>query len=177
MKEMFEEDDNNIEDEEISEMMSQMTIDENEKDTTLIWLNPVTDGTDNVEKIRNLRIVNGAVLFPPGVDFCIDAIKKRETEKIRLIISAENVLKLSPDIIGLPQLDSIFIFTKNREKSTHLREDCHKVVDIYDNANDLINSIEENIKQSRKQLKEKPFNDQHQRGTRILSEQSGDLLW
>lgn len=164
------------EDEEIAEMTSQMTIRENEKDTTLVWFNSAIDGTWNIEKIRkNFRTANDDVLFPTDVDSCIDNIKGRETKRILLIVPAENILKLPLDIIDLPQLESIFILNENRERSNHLHDNCPKVVDICYNANDLIKSIKGSTIQSSNQLKPKPFNDQHQRGTRVLSEQSAEL--
>jgi len=171
---MSEEIDTDIEDEERSELG---TID-NEKDTTLIWFNPLRDETDSIEKIRKSHsMTDDDILCPTDVDSCINDIRERETKRILLAISAENMSKLSPDIIDLHQLDSIFIFTEDRERSNHLRDRCHKVVNICDNRNDLLNSINENITQNSRQLKTKPFNDQHQQGTRILREQQAELLW
>lgn len=178
---MSDEGDINFEDEHMSEMRLSMTndfIQENEENLTLILFNPVVNRTDDNEKImEDLRAVNNVVLFPTDLDSCITDIKSNEMEKILLIISANNAEKLPSNIIGLSQLDSIFIFTENQEQSNHLRDNYPKVVDIFGNAKDLIKSIKESITHNNRQLKILPFYNQHQRGTRDLSEQSAEFLW
>lgn len=175
---MLEENGTDSEDEAASKLMSQMTIDENTRGTTLIWFDGIVDKTEDMERIRrNVGTINDDVLFPTGIDSCIEDIKTRTTKRILLAISNENVLKIPPDIINLPQLDSIFVSTGNRERLNQLHDHCSKVVDVCEDTNDLINSIEANISQSYKRPNLKPFHDQHQRGTRLLSEQSAELLW
>ena len=150
----------------------------NEDNVTVIWFNPIMSTIADTEKLKkDLRAVNHTVLFPNNVDSCITDIKSKEMGKILLIISRNNAFKLLPKMIDLPQLDSIFIFPENRVESNHFRNDYSKVVDIFDNANDLLISITESSTQNNWQLKILSSQDQHQQGIRSLSDQSADFLW
>jgi hypothetical protein len=178
---MSEEYNTNFEDEDMLERRLSTTdnsIQENKETITLIWFNPVVNTTDDTEKIKeDLLVVNDVVLFPDDIDSCITDIKSRKTEKIYLITSANNALKLPSNIIDLSQLDLMFIYPENREESKHLRDEYPKVVEIFDNANDLLKSIKKSIRHSNRQLKILSFYDQHQQGTCDLSQQEAEFLW
>jgi hypothetical protein len=74
-------------------------------------------------------------------------------------------------------LDSIFLFPANRNEFNYLRDDFRKVVEIFENSNDLLISVKENIKQTNRQMEQVSFYDQHQQGAFDLSEQSSQFLW
>ena len=106
-------------------------IQENEENITLIWFDPIMNTINDTEKMReDLQAVSSVVLFPADIDSYMTDFKSRETEKILLITSSNIASKLLPDINDLSQLDSIFIFSENREEFNHLRDDYPKVVDI-----------------------------------------------
>lgn len=169
---MFRENDIYRRDEKLSEMMSSMTIDVEEKNTTLIWFNPDNDSTEHAMSIRqNLGMSNNEPLFPVDVQSCIDNIKRRNMDKIILVISADNFRKLPSDIINVRQMDSIFIFPENRETCSYLRDINDKIVEICSDPKDLMNSIEKKNRQNKKIVLE------YQRGTRSLTEQSSEILW
>jgi hypothetical protein len=157
------------------------SIPENKEDITLIWFAPDSSTNDDIGKItEELRVINNFIHFPTDIDSCITDIKRIKEEKICLIISNNNAFKLLPSIIKLPQLDSVFIFPENGEELSRLRtvdNDYHKIVDGFDNSNDLIKSIREQVKHINRQLEMVLFYNQHQQGTRDLSEQSPQFLW
>jgi hypothetical protein len=154
------------------------SIQENEENITVIWFDPIMNTTDDTEKMKkDLCAVSNVVLFPADIDSCMTDIKSREREKIFLITSSNNASKLLPNINGLSQLDSIYIFPEDRQKFNHLRDDYPKVVNIFDNANDLLISINESVTHNSSQIKILSYYDQYQQGTRNLSEQSAEFLW
>ena len=164
-----------------SEIGLSTTIDcaqENKENATLIWFDPVTNTTDDIEKIKeDIKNINNFVLYPTDITTCIDYMKSITEEKILLIISGKNAFKLLPSIINLPQLDSVFIFPENREEVSRLCDDYFKIVGIFDNANDLIISIKENVKHINRHLEVFSSYNQYQQGTRDLSKQLGEFLW
>jgi hypothetical protein len=177
---MSQESDINFEAEHMSSVGLSTVIDsihEDEEEVTLIWFDPDMNVTDDIEKMeKNLWTVN-VFLFPTDMDSCIADIKSREKEKIFLITSSNVASKLLPEIINFSQLDSIFLFPANRNEFNYLRDDFRKVVEIFENSNDLLISVKENIKQTNRQMEQVSFYDQHQQGAFDLSEQSSQFLW
>jgi hypothetical protein len=178
---MFQEDDTSFEAEYTLEIGSATISDsrqKNEKNITLIWFNPITNTTDDINKIKEeLWTVNNVVLFPTDINSCISDIKSRDTEKIFLIISSNIAPDLLPDIIDFSQLDAIFILSENRNKFNYLRDDYCKVVDIFGNSNDLLRSVQQNITLFSGQMQEVYFHEPHQQSTRDLSTESSEFLW
>jgi hypothetical protein len=167
--------------ERMSEMISSTVIDsiqENKENVTIIFFDPIMSTSDDAETIKEeLWVVNNYILFFTDIDSGISYIRSINKEKIFLVTSGNNAFKLLPDIIDLSQLDSIFIFPENRTEFNRLLDDYSKIVDIFDNLNDLIASIKENIKHINIQLEVLSFYDQYQQGTRDLSKQSTEFLW
>ncbi|CAF4179157.1 unnamed protein product, partial [Adineta steineri] len=88
-----------------------------------------------------------------------------------------NAFQLLPNIINLSQLDSVYIYQENREKYISLFDDFNKIIGIYDNYDELIKSIKENIKRVKKQMEMFSYFDQNQYSLRDLSVKSAEFLW
>lgn len=154
------------------------SIEVNRENVTLIWLNSTMSENDDSEKIKEkLQTINHFIRCFTDFDPCITFIESIRMEKIFLILSGMNVYKLPKKIMHLSQLDSLFVFPNNPQEYKRLFEDFPKVVDIYDNPDDLIKSITDNIKHANRQIEVVSFYDQRQQGTRDISEQSAEFLW
>lgn len=139
----------------VPEIVASMTIHDNETNTTQIEFGRDVETTENASTIKMThRMTNKDALLPINVSLCIDDIKQKGVKRIVVVVGAENVLKLSLNLLDVAPL-----------------------VVICENPNDSISSIQKNTKQNSKELKKKPFDDQYLRGTRMLSEQSAQLLW
>ncbi|CAF1304860.1 unnamed protein product [Adineta steineri] len=164
----------------VSEMSALTTTDvvqENTADVALIWFDPTMNASDENEKIKDLLLINNFVRVYIDLDLCITYIKSEKEKKIFLIISGNDAFKLLPSITEPTQLDLIFIFPENQNEFNRLCEDYIKVAGIFDNYNELIKSIKDDMEYVNTQMEIISFYDQHQHGTRDLSDQSTDFLW
>ncbi|CAF3763798.1 unnamed protein product [Adineta steineri] len=152
-------------------------VQENTADVALIWFDPTMNASDENEKIKDLLLINHFVRVYIDLDLCITYIKSEKEKKIFLIISGNDAFKLLPSITEPSQLDLIFIFPENQNEFNRLCEDYIKVAGIFDNYNELIKSIKDNMEYVNTQMEIISFYDQHQHGTRDLSDQSTDFLW
>ena len=151
---------------------------ENRENITLIWFDPVPNGTNDVEKMKeDLRALINFMLCASDIDSCTAYVKSIKKEKIFLIIGGNNAYRLLPNIINLSPLDSVFIFPENSENFGRLYHDFPRVVGIFDNVNDLLKAVKENTRQVNRQLEMASFYDKHQQSTRDLSKRFGGFLW
>ncbi|CAF4994802.1 unnamed protein product [Rotaria sp. Silwood1] len=74
-------------------------------------------------------------------------------------------------------MDSIFIFPGNRDNCHRLVDDFYKIVNVFDNLDELKVSIKDNIKHLNKQIELFSFYNCHQQSLRDISTQSADFLW
>jgi FKBP-type peptidyl-prolyl cis-trans isomerase (trigger factor) len=74
-------------------------------------------------------------------------------------------------------LDSIFIFPGNRDHYNRLFDDFYKIINIFNNLDELKASIKDNIKHLNKQIQLFSFYDVHQQSLRDISTQSPEFLW
>ena len=151
---------------------------ENKENITLIWFQSVPDQASEVEQIKTqLRTVHDFLICSSDIDDCIAHVQSIKEERIFLITTVSNAYQLLPKIINLRQLDSVFLFPENPEECVRLYEDFSKVVGVFDHIDALISSIKENTRHVYRQMQVISFYDQHQHGTRDLSEESPDFLW
>ncbi|CAF3939001.1 unnamed protein product, partial [Adineta steineri] len=162
---------------EMSALTTTAIVQENTADVALIWFDPTMDASDENEKIKDLLLINNFVRVYIDLDLCITYIKSEKEKKIFLIISGNDAFKLLPSITEPTQLDLIFIFPENQNEFNRLCEDYIKVAGIFDNYNELAKSIKDNMEYVNTQMEIISFYDQHQHGTRDLSDQSTDFLW
>ncbi|UJR20180.1 hypothetical protein I4U23_023312 [Adineta vaga] len=102
-----------------------------------------------------------------------------KSEIIFLISSPSSIVEILPEIHGLRQLDTVFIYS--REHDYRIEKDFldkySKIIGIFDRLADLFQSIEENFDLAKKQSESFRFYEQHQKSTRDLSNESGSFLW
>lgn len=159
-------------------LMLNNDIRENKEDTTLIWFNPVIGETIDIEKKKEaLQAVNDFILFLSDINECINNIKSIRAEKIFLIVAGNNADELLPSVKNLFQLDSIFIFPRNSQEFERLRIDYLKIVGIFDNFDEVIQSLSETIKYVEKKIDVVSFYDEQQQDTRDLAEHAAKFLW
>ncbi|CAM4951759.1 unnamed protein product [Rotaria socialis] len=146
---------------------------------TLIWYDPNIDETNGTKQTMNeLREINNSVVFHTDLDACIGYIKNVTAEKIFLVTSgkfAERILEKNHE---LSQVDSIFIFCSKPDRYEKLIQKYSKLIGIYVQRQDLLNSLRENIILVEKHLETFSFYSQHkQKSTRDLSKESAEFLW
>jgi hypothetical protein len=144
----------------------------------LIWFDSTIEIPEDIlQTMEDFRTLNYFVFFFNEINRCIDYIKSIKKEKIFLILSVDNAYKLLPTILHLSQLDSVFIFPGNRNNHNRLFDDFHKIINIFDNFDELSVSIKDNIKYLNKQIELFSFYDFHQQSLRDISTQSAEFLW
>jgi hypothetical protein len=147
------------------------------EDLILIWFASTIEITEDIEKtMDDLQRLNDDVFFFNKIDLCIDLIKSLKRKKIFLIVSAENAYQSLPNILHLSQLDSIFVYPANRAHYRRLFDDFHKIVNIFNNLDELKISIKENMKHFNRQVELFSFYDLHQQSLRDISTQSAEFL-
>ena len=158
-------------------MAEDEVIRENKENVTLVWLTSSADNAERNKQItEDLRTLNDFTFISNDSNKCIDLIKSVDKERIFLIMSAADAYKLLPDISHLSQLDSIYIYPGNREEYKRLFDDFYKIVNIFDNLDEVKISIKENIQHVNEQIQLFSFYDLYQQSIRDLSTQSADFL-
>ncbi|CAF1369806.1 unnamed protein product [Rotaria sordida] len=108
---------------------------------------------------------------------CIDYIvSKSKSETLFLIISMVSAIEILPNIHGLRQLDSVFIYS-NGENDEKLLNKYSKIIGFFSQETDLFQTIEENIDLTIKSIESFKFYEKHQKSTRELTKESGSFLW
>jgi hypothetical protein len=147
---------------------------ENKEDVTLIWLDKTIDTSRT-----KLREVTNYVLLYTELEPCIEYIRSINTERIFLIISGNYAEACLNQIHDLPQVDSVFIYciNLNKYKNQFLNSEQYtKIVNVFDNEDQLIESIREELNDLHKQLTIFSLYKK-QKSTRDLLKESACFLW
>ncbi|CAF3639387.1 unnamed protein product [Adineta steineri] len=151
------------------------------EDVTIIWFDQNMDESinpDDVEETKTLlRKINDYVLFFSKPEPCLDYIKTVPKEKIFLITSGFYAVEQLDKIHSLEQIDSVFIFCVFRGKYVPLMEKYSKIIDIFTEQKDLMESLATNVELVTKQATVFGLFDGKQRPTRYLTRESASFLW
>ena len=154
---------------------------ENIEDVTIVWFDQYMDDVANRQDSERtkalLRVINDYVLFFARPDPFIDYIKSVPKEKIFLITTGSHAKEYLEKIHYLPQLDSVFIFCLCRSKYLPLKEQYSKIIDVFTEQKDLMDSLKSNIDLVTKQATVFGLFDGKQRSTRYLTRESASFLW
>ncbi len=151
------------------------------EDVTILWFDQYMDEVDNAKDVEttktSLREINDYVLFFSKPDPCIDYIKSVSKDKIFLITTGSYATQYLDKIHHLQQIDSVFIFCVYRGKYLPLKEKYSKIVDVFTEQKDLVESLTYNIDLVTKQATAFGLFDGRQRSTRYLTRESASFLW
>ncbi|CAF0876762.1 unnamed protein product [Didymodactylos carnosus] len=151
----------------------------NKEDVSILWYGTPSDtarialqSTNNFLQVFRERD-NG--------ECCITYMKKIETEKVVLIISASHLTRyLIVEVKALRHVDSVFILTdRNANEITDFDSyinDCPKIK-IFAKLHDMINYTNQCVKLMLKQAVEFSVFDQKQKSTRDLTRDAASFLW
>jgi tetratricopeptide (TPR) repeat protein len=147
---------------------------ENKEDATLVWL----DGTIDTTR-TTLREITDYVLLYTEIEPCITNIRSISKERIFLIVSGGYAEECLHQIHDLPQIDTVFIFCMNLSKYENElinSERYPKIIGIFDNEDQLIKSVREQLDDLQKQISTFSLYEK-QKTTRDLSKESASFLW
>jgi tetratricopeptide (TPR) repeat protein len=153
----------------------------NMENITLVWydvnINTIVEDTN--ESRNSLRDINDYVVNYHEQDECLNYIQSIQNENIFLITSGSCALAFVPLVHELKQIDSIFIFCREPIKYQHLLNQYQKIIGIYTEQQQLTHSIKEQVELLEEQVQTFRFYDQQQqqKSTRHLSEESAGFLW
>jgi hypothetical protein len=151
------------------------------EDVTIIWMNPYMNDIEaqqDVEKTKNsLRKINDYCLFFIELEKCLQYIKSVAKEKIFLITSGSCAVELLDKVHSMKQIDSVFIFCLYIDKYLPLKEKYPKLIDVFTEQDDLIESISNNVKSVIEQTAVFGLFDGKERSTRYLKRESASFLW
>jgi len=151
---------------------------ENKETTTLLWFNPNIGHKEDTKQTQDkLREINDYVSFYEDLQLCIDYIQSAKNEKIFLITSGKQASQILPAVLNLRQIDSIFIFCMKIERYEHLTNEYTKIIGIYNNLDQLSESIREQMTSVDQQIQTLSFFNQHEQSTKDLSKESGKFIW
>ena len=151
---------------------------ENKETTTLLWFDPnIGRKEDTKQTQEKLREINDYVSFYEDLQLCIDYIQSAKNEKIFLITSGKQASQILPAVLNLRQIDSIFIFCMKIERYEHLTNEYTKIIGIYNNLDQLSESIREQMTLVDQQIQTLSFFNQHEQSTKDLSKESGKFIW
>jgi len=151
---------------------------ENKETTTLLWFDPNIGHKEDTKQTKDkLREINDYVSFYEDLQLCIDYIQSVKNEKIFLITSGKQAPQILPAVLNLRQIDSIFIFCMKIERYEHLTNEYTKIIGIYNNQDQLCESIREQMTLVDQQIQTLSFFNQHEQSTKDLSKESGKFIW
>ena len=151
---------------------------ENKETTSLLWFDPnIGHKEDTKQTKEKLREINDYVSFYEDLQLCIDYIQSAKNEKIFLITSGKQASQILPAVLNLRQIDSIFIFCMKIERYEHLTNEYTKIIGIYNNLDQLSESIREQMTLVDQQIQTLSFFNQHEQSTKDLSKESGKFIW
>ncbi|CAF4261650.1 unnamed protein product, partial [Didymodactylos carnosus] len=151
--------------------------DENKESVILIWLDPNIGSDDDTQRtVAMLREINDFVVSHTHLDSCIDHITNVQNERIFLVTSGKCAIDLLPHVEIQSQVDSIFIFCLKPNKYKHLQNEYSKIIGIFNEREELVKSIKNNIDLVEKQIQSFSFYNQ-QKSTRDLTSESASFLW
>ncbi|CAF3733344.1 unnamed protein product [Rotaria sordida] len=152
--------------------------DENKESITIIWFDPNIGSNEDPKKLKQtLGHINDYVIFASDHEQCITFIESIHQEKIFLITSRLKALQILPRVSSLRQIDSIFIFSMEKNQDDYLLNNYSKIIGIYINLDDLCKVIKEQINLVDRQIQTFSFFDQYQKLTEDLSKDSTEFIW
>lgn len=140
----------------------------------MIWLDKTIDASRTA-----LREITNYVLLYTELEPCLTYIRSITTERIFLIVSGSYARACLDEIHDLAQVDSIFIFCMNTAKYKQEFQEARqysKLVDIFDQEAQLVQSVREELSDLQKQLATFSLYE-NQKSTRDLSSESASFLW
>ena len=153
----------------------------NIEDVSIIWFDQYMDEIANQKDVDRtktlLREINDYVLFFSKPEPCIDYIQSVGKEKVFLITTGSYASQYLENIHSLQQLDSVFIFCLSRMRYLPLKEKYSKIIDVFTEQKDLMDSLRNNIELVTKQATVFGLFDGKQRSTRYLTRESASFLW
>jgi hypothetical protein len=137
-----------------------------------------TENQQDVETTKTLlREINDYVVFFSKTEPCFEYIQSVPKQKIFLISSGSYALEHLDKIHPLTQIDSVFVFCVYRSKYLPLKEKYAKIIDVFTEQEDLMNSLRNNIELVTKQAATFGLLDGKQRSTKFLKRESASFLW
>jgi tetratricopeptide (TPR) repeat protein len=152
---------------------------ENKEGFRLIWLDTnIIDNSDDSTKTQTmLRELNPAALFYTDSVQCINAIESIENEQILFIVSDLTARPILPKIQHIRSIIAIFIVCTDRPDDISFMNEYHKIVGIFTDQNNLLESIRQTLNLLEKQSMTFSLFDQKQKSSRDLSKESVSFLW
>ncbi|CAF1578803.1 unnamed protein product, partial [Didymodactylos carnosus] len=135
----------------------------NMEEITLIWFDEdIRLREDIKETTKVLRQINDCIIFHDDKDKCIKHIKSIQHEKILFISTCESALDILNIVHHLSQIHLVFLLSTTPKQYEHLLHEYSKIVRIFEEQHELINSIKQNIDLAEKQMQTFSFYDQNQ---------------
>ncbi|CAM4890930.1 unnamed protein product [Rotaria socialis] len=126
---------------------------ENREVITLIWIDSSTRLCKDTEKIiRQLRLVNDYVILCSDLEECIRRVELINKETVFLVTSGAKASQILPRISSFRQVDSVFIFNKEKTPCEDVLTEYSNIIGVYLNLEDLCESIKEQIDLVDKQI-------------------------
>lgn len=151
------------------------------EDVTIIWFDQYMDESENPEDVEItkslLRKINDYVLFFSKPDPCLDYIKSVPKERIFLITSGYYAVEHLDKYHSLTQIDSVFVFCVYRDKYLPLKDKYSKIIDVFTEQQELMESLTTNVELLTKQAAIFGIFDGKERPTRYLTRESASFLW
>ncbi|CAM4865337.1 unnamed protein product [Rotaria socialis] len=153
-------------------------VNENKEDIRLIWLDSMLQDDELTMKIQSMLLeCNPACQCYTDPDLCVNLIKSIKNEQIFLIISNFIARTIISKIRAFRMITAIFIFDVNEQNDSLLVNEDNRIVDIFVDLENLIESIQNKIHLTRKQSLGFTLFDQKQVSIRDLSKESASFLW
>ncbi|CAF1240591.1 unnamed protein product [Adineta steineri] len=152
-------------------------VSDNKEDIQLIWLDENMNDSDDYLLTQSMLIeLNPAVQFYSDFDRCLDLIKSIKDEQIFLIVSGALAQRILLQSHHYRSLVSIFIFCSNHQRYKPLMKEYNKIIGIFTDQHDLLESIKEKMNLVEKQTLTSSLFDQKQKSLKDLSQESALFL-
>ncbi|CAF1212100.1 unnamed protein product [Adineta steineri] len=152
-------------------------VSDNKEDIQLIWLDGnMNDSHDYLLTQSMLTELNSAVQFYSHFDRCLDLIKSIKDEQIFLIVSGAFAQRILLQSHHYRPLVAIFIFCSNYQRYKPLMQEYNKIIGIFTDQDDLLESIKEKMNLVEKQTLTFNLFDQKQKSLKDLSQESASFL-
>ncbi|CAF0898778.1 unnamed protein product [Adineta steineri] len=149
----------------------------NKEDIQLIWLDGnMIDSHDYLLTQSMLVQLNPAVQFYSHFDRCLDFIKSIKHEQIFLIVSGAFAQQILLQTHHYRPLVAIFIFCSNHQRYKPLMQEYIKVIGIFTEQHDVLESIKQKMNLVEKQTLTFSLFDQKQKSMKDLSQESASFL-
>ncbi|CAF0948433.1 unnamed protein product [Adineta steineri] len=149
----------------------------NKEDIQLIWLDgDMSDSDDYLLTQSMLTEVNSAVRFYSHFDRCLDLIKSIKDEQIFLIMSGTFAQRILLQSHHYRSLVAIFIFCSDDQHYKPLMQEYNKIIGIFTDQHDLLESIQEKMNLVEKQILTFSLFVQKQKSLKDLSQESASFL-